>query len=61
MRECRSLAFTKAGFDPFGSGEHIGTPQPHRQINHEEYLIEYRPQPGNAETFESVGKCPVNH
>ena len=61
MRECRSLAFTEAGFDPFGSGEHIGTPQPYRQINHEEYLIEYRPQPGNPETFESVGKCPVNH
>ena len=20
-----------------------------------------RPQPGNPETFESVGKCPVNH
>lgn len=51
----------ETGLYPFGARQHIAPAEPHRQIDHQENLIEHGPQPWNPQTFEPISKSPIHH
>src|SRR5271157_5406905 len=56
----RAAALAEARLDPFRASHHIRAPQPRGHIDHEEYLVERRPEPRNPDALESVHKHPVD-
>jgi len=60
MRELRPAAFPESRLNPLRAGHHIGTPQPTRQVHHQENLVESRPQPGDPNALQAVDEHPVN-
>ena len=61
MRQRSPFSTPEASLYPFGPRQHIAPSKPHRQIDHQEYLVEHRPQPRNPQALEPVGKSPIDH
>jgi len=47
---------TKPGNHPLRSCCNVGAAEPHGQVNHQEYLVKHRPEPGNKYAFQSIDK-----
>ena len=50
----------EACLNPLGAGHHNGPPQPGREVNHQEYLVESRPQPRDPDALQSIDAHPVD-
>ena len=54
LRELAAEAGAEAGLDPLGAGEHVRAAQPGREVDHQEHLVEHRPQPRNPDALQAV-------
>ena len=50
-----AAALAEPGLDPFRAGHHIGPPQPDGHIDHQENLVEHRPEPRQPYALHAVG------
>ncbi len=60
VRELRAAAGAETRLDPLGAGHHVRSPEPRRQIHHQEDLVESRPQPRDPDALQSIDEHPVD-
>ena len=60
VRKLRAASGAETRLDPLRAGHHVRSPEPCRQINHQEDLVESRPQPRDPDALQSVDEHPVH-
>ena len=60
VRKLRAQAGAEAGLDPLRAGHHLGAAQPRGEIDHQEDLVEGRPEPWNPHALQAVDEHPVH-
>ena len=60
MRKFRAASGPEPRADPFGAGGHVGAAQPRGKINHQEDLVEDRPQPRDPNALQPVNEHQVD-
>ena len=60
MGELGPGARPEPGLDPFRSRHHLRPPEPDGQIDHQEYLVEHRPDPGEPHALQPVDEQDVD-
>src|SRR5690625_922541 len=61
VRELSTASIAKPELDPFRAGHHARSSQPDRQEYHQEYLIEYRPQPWYPDALQPIYEEQIHH